>query len=75
MRPRRFRRGKPSPPGSGGDRGPGFNEAPAIPPGKTRRCIASSGRAPRGFNEAPAIPPGKTRWVQDPAGLKVIELQ
>ena len=37
-----------------------FNEAPAIPPGKTAVGLLGPGRPGRRFNEAPAIPPGKT---------------
>ena len=61
MRPRRFRRGKPASPAPTRRRWTCFNEAPAIPPGKTcPRCgVVHSPRIR--FNEAPAIPPGKTR--------------
>ena len=39
----------------------GFNEAPAISPGKTRRLARTAyDGAPACFNEAPAISPGKT---------------
>ena len=37
----------------------GFNEAPAIPPGKPRERQVRARRRVCGFNEAPAIPPGK----------------
>ena len=37
-----------------------FNEAPAIPPGKTIRAAADGADESGRFNEAPAIPPGKT---------------
>ena len=63
MRPRRFRRGKLAQRGVRLRKRDGFNEAPAIPPGKTGWCEQARPCACRRFNEAPAIPPGKTRFV------------
>ena len=61
MRPRRFCRGKQyrSRP-SRITRHVGFNEAPAILPGKAGGHVQAR-RAPIRFNEAPAILPGKAR--------------
>ena len=66
MRPRRFRRGKPwrlSDVKEWMDTR--FNEAPAIPPGKTRHRRWDESPHDAGFNEAPAIPPGKTSRTGD----------
>ena len=60
MRPRRFRRGKPRRSRHEGAGSGRFNEAPAIPPGKTVQYVEVKAPRPPGFNEAPAIPPGKT---------------
>ena len=66
MRPRRFCRGEPRP-GRRRRRGrSGFNEAPAILPGRGRcKSTPRSGRR-SSFNEAPAILPGRGR-PGDPA--------
>ena len=61
MRPRRFRRGeRKSRPSRRSRSRRGFNEAPAIPPGRGRKTIAKRLRR-KCFNEAPAIPPGRAR--------------
>ena len=59
MRPRRVRRGNPPPAPNTSRLRPGFNEAPACPPGKSSRRRRPSGSGSSRFNEAPACPPGK----------------
>ena len=48
-----------------------FNEAPAIPPGKTLGPPPPLCSGVASFNEAPAIPPGKTCAAVNPPILLV----